>query len=75
MRPLFLEDSDFDSTDCTLVAHFGDPQKFIFKNKMMELVVSVSLPKGMTLENPEHVYNALSKLYSRVKYYQNNSRL
>ena len=40
----------------------------------MELVVSVSLPKGMTLENPEHVYNALVKLYSRVENYQNNPR-
>ena len=75
MRPIFLEDIDFDSTDCTLVAHFGDPQKFIFKNKMMELVVSVSLPKDMTVENPEHVYNALLMLYSRVKYYQSNFSL
>ena len=73
MRPLFLEDIDFDSTDCTLVAYFGDPQKFIFKNNKMELVVTVSVPKGVTLEDGEYLYNAISKLYSRVKYYQNNS--
>ena len=73
--PLYSKDVEFDSTDHTLVAHFGDPQKFIFKNKLAELVVSVSLPKGMTLKDPKHVESALSKLYQRVKYYQNSSRL
>jgi len=36
--PLFSKDIDFDSTDHTLVARFGDlpndPPKFIFKNKL-----------------------------------------
>ena len=68
--PFFAEDVEFNSTDHTLVADFGTPHKFIFKNYLAHLAVSVSLPKGMTLENPEHVQNALSKLYSRVKYYQ-----
>jgi hypothetical protein len=39
------------------------------------LVVSVSLPKGATLEDPEHVRNALSKLYSRVVYYSSLKKL
>jgi hypothetical protein len=67
--PIFSEDVNFDSTDCVLTAEFGPPAKFIFKNKSRQLVVSVSLPKGVTLQNPEHVQNALSKLYTRVKYY------
>jgi hypothetical protein len=69
--PLFSKDVEFNSTDHTLVAHFGDPPKFIFKNYLAQLIVSVSLPESMTLENPEHVQNAIYKLYMRVKYYQN----
>jgi hypothetical protein len=61
-----------DSTDHVLVAGFSPSQKFIYKNLKSELVVSVSMPQGVTLENPEHVYNALPKLHSRVTYYTNS---
>ena len=73
MRPSLLKDTDFDSTDHTLIAHFGDPHRFIFKNYLAQLVVSVSLPEDATLEDPKHVGNVIYKLYSRVKLYQNHS--
>jgi hypothetical protein len=62
----------FDNENYTLTAHFEDPPKFIFKNNRSSLVVTVSLPEGVTLEDPEHVENALLKLYKRVKYYTNS---
>jgi hypothetical protein len=70
--PLFSQDIDFDSTDHTLLARLEDPLKFIFKNKLTGLVVSITLSKGVTLEDGEYLYNAISKLYSRVKFYQSN---
>ena len=72
--PFFSADVEFNSTDYTLNAEFGPPPKFIFKNKPAQLVVSVSLPKNATLEDPESVRNALLKLYQRVKYYSNSSQ-
>ena len=69
--PFFSTDTDFDSTDHTLIAEFGPPPKFIFKNKPAQLVVSVSLPKNATLDDPEIVQNVILKLYTRVKYYTN----
>jgi len=71
--PLFSEDDEFNSKNYTLTAHFEDPPKLIFKNKCLSLIVSVSLPQDATLEDPEHVQNALSKLYKRAKYYTNSS--
>jgi hypothetical protein len=71
--PLFSEDDEFDSESCTLTAHFEDPPKLIFEDKSLSLIVSVSLPKGVTLADPEHVQSALSKLHSRVKYYTNST--
>jgi hypothetical protein len=32
-------------------------------------LVTVTLPEGASLDDPEHVHNALSKPYQRVKYY------
>jgi hypothetical protein len=69
--PLFCDDVEFDSENYTLTAHFDTPHKLVFTKIKSELTVSISLPKGATLENPEHVENALSKLYRRVKYYTN----
>ena len=71
--PFFSKDVDFNSTDHTLQCHLETPPKFIFKNYLTGLVVSVALQKGVTLEDGEYLYNAISKLYSRVIYYQHNS--
>lgn len=70
--PLFSDDVEFDSDSCTLTAHFEDPPKLQFTDIESQLLVTVSLPKGATLDNPESVENTLSKLYTRVKYYTNS---
>jgi hypothetical protein len=67
--PLFSEDTEFDSSDDILTAHFDDPPTFKYSSRRSQLVVTISLPQGTTLEDPQSVQNALSKLYRRVKYY------
>lgn len=67
--PFFCEDIDFNSAEHTLIAKLEDPPKFIYKNNLAQLTISVSLPKGVTLENPDHVRNALLTLYTRIKYH------
>ena len=69
--PPFSEDINFNSADHILIAEFGPPARFIYRHLKSELLISVNLPQGVTLENPEHVKNALYKLYSRVAYYTN----
>ena len=71
--PLFSEDPQFDSENCTLTAHFGPPAKLVFRQNDPSFTVSITLPENATLYDPEHVQNALSKLYRRVKYYTNSS--
>ena len=71
--PPFSRYTDFDSTNHTLTAHFGDPPKLKFMNNRSFFVVTVSRPQGATLDDPEHVKNALLKLYRRVKYYTRSS--
>jgi len=71
--PLFSEDDQFDSQNHTLTAHFEDPPRLVYTKNKPSLVVSVTLPKNATLEDPEEVENALFKLYTRVKYYSNHS--
>ena len=71
--PLFSDEDQFDSQNHTLTAHFEDPPKLIFTKNESSLIVSVSLPKNASLDDPDQVQNALSKLYSRVKYYTNHS--
>jgi hypothetical protein len=70
--PLFSDDVEFDSKNYTLIARFEDPPKFIYKNNRAELIVTVSLPQNASLEDPNHVRNALLKPYTRVKYYTNS---
>jgi hypothetical protein len=71
--PLFSEDDQFGSESCTLTAHFESPPKLTFTKNDLSLVVSISLPKNATFEDPEQVENALSKLYYRVKYCTSNN--
>jgi hypothetical protein len=71
--PIFSEDTSYDSTDHVLIADLGPPTRFMYRNHKSELLVSVSLPEGVTLDDPEHVYNALLKLHSRIAYYTNSS--
>jgi hypothetical protein len=73
--PLFSEDVEFDSDNCTLMAHFGDPPKLVFTKNDPQLIVSVSLPKGTSLYDPQSVQSALLKLYQRVKYYTYSSQV
>jgi hypothetical protein len=71
--PLFSDDAEFDSENHILTAHFDDPPKLKYTSQKLQLVISVSLPKHATLDDPLHVENALSKLYKRVKYYSSLS--
>jgi hypothetical protein len=71
--PLFSEDPQFDSNNCTLTAHFEQPPKLKFTQIDPSLTVSISLPENSDLDDPKNVQSALSKLYSRVKYYTNSS--
>jgi hypothetical protein len=70
--PHFADDTNLDSNSCTLTAHFEDPPKLKFTDIRASLIVTVALPKDSTLDDPQSVQNALSKLYSRVKYYTNS---
>jgi len=67
--PLFSEDAEFDSDNCALTAHFEYPPRLNFIQSDPYLVVSISLPENSSLDDPESVQIALSKLYKRVKYY------
>ena len=67
--PLFSEDAEFDSDNRALTAHFEDLPKLVFTQNDLQLIVTVSLPQNSSLDDPESVQNALSKLYKRVKYY------
>jgi hypothetical protein len=69
--PLFSEDPNFDSKIHTLTANFGHPSTLKFTNNESFFIVTIALPEGATLDDPEQVENALHKLYSRVKYYTN----
>ena len=70
--PLFSEDPQFDSNNCTLTAHFEDPPVLVFTQIDPSFIVKITLRKNTSLEDPEQVQNALFKLYSRVKYYTNS---
>jgi hypothetical protein len=72
--PLFSEDAQFDSNSCTLTAHFEDPPKLKFTDIELQLVVTVSLPKNTSLDDPQSVQSALHKLYSRAEYYTYTSQ-
>jgi hypothetical protein len=71
--PLFSEDAQFDSDNCTLTAHFEDPSQLVFTQIDPSFIVKITVRENASLDDPEQVQNALLKLYSRVKYYTNSA--